>query len=71
MNCISTTQDGYTPLVSAASYGKWDVVIELLDNGADVNAQTNVSFINTVTNFKLVDITSNCIPLPVTTKCPR
>ena len=27
----------------AAHYGKWDVVIELRDNGADVNAQDNVS----------------------------
>ena len=32
----------------AAWFGKCDVVIELLDNGADVNAQTNVSLINTV-----------------------
>ena len=45
---VSTTQGGYTPLVTAATYGEWDVVIELLDNGADVNAQTNVSPINTV-----------------------
>ena len=45
---MSTTQYGYTPLVTAAYYGKWDVVIELLDNGADVNAQSNVSPINTV-----------------------
>ena len=43
MNCMSTTQDGYTPLVDAALCNKCDVVIELLDNGADINAQTNVS----------------------------
>ena len=49
MNCISTTQYGYTPLVTAAFYGKFDVVIELLDNGADINTQTDVSPINTVT----------------------
>ena len=51
---MSTTQEGYTPLVKAAFYGNWDVVIELLDNRADVNAQNNVSPINTVivyTNF--------------------
>ena len=45
---MSTTQGGYTPLVDAAWCGKWDVVIELLDNGAHVNAQTHVSPINTV-----------------------
>ena len=45
---MSTTQFGYTTLVIAAQYGKCDVVIELLDNGADVNAQDNVSPINTV-----------------------
>ena len=62
---MSTTQDGYTPLVTAAGFGKCDVVIELLDNGADINAQNNVSPINTVivyttfiphlNNFKSVD----------------
>ena len=45
---MSTTQEGGTPLVVAASCGKCDVVIELLDNGADVNAQNDVSPINTV-----------------------
>ena len=44
---MSTTQAGYTPLVTAATYGKCDVVVELLDNGADINSQTNVSHINT------------------------
>ena len=43
---MSTTQDGYTPLVTAANCGKCDVVIELLDNGADINTQTNVSDAN-------------------------
>ena len=44
---MSTTQLGYTPIVNAAYYGKCDVVIELLDNGADVYARTNVSPTNT------------------------
>ena len=56
---MSTTQRGHTPLVTAAHYGKWDVVIELLDNGADVNAQNDVSH-NTVI------VRSKCTPLPVT-----
>ena len=45
---MCTPQAGYTPLVVAAQYGKCDVVIELMDNGADVNAQTNVSPISTI-----------------------
>ena len=45
---MSTTQYGYTPLLTAADCGKWDVVIDLLDNGVDINAQANVSPINTV-----------------------
>ena len=40
---MSITQDGYTPLISAAWCGEYDVVIDLLDSGADVNAQRNVS----------------------------
>ena len=61
LNCMSTTQFGCTPLVDAAYYGECDVVTELLDNGADVNAQTNVSpvivyknFIPHLNNFKSV-----------------
>ena len=46
--CMSPTQAGYTSLVTAAHYSKLNVVIELLQNGADVNAQTNVSHITTV-----------------------
>ena len=42
-SCIPTTQTGWTPLISAACGGKCDVVTELLDNGADINAQSNVS----------------------------
>ena len=42
---VSTTQTGYTPLIIAAAYGMFDVVIELLDNGADINAQSDVSHI--------------------------
>ena len=46
---MSISQYGYTPLVIAARRGKCDIVIELLDNGADVNAQNDVSpAINTV-----------------------
>ena len=37
------TQDGYTPLISAAFFGECDVVIELLLGGAVVDAQSNVS----------------------------
>ena len=48
VNFMSTPQKGYTPLVTAAHCGECDVVIELLDNGADVNVQTDVSPINTV-----------------------
>ena len=58
---MSTAQNGYTPLVDAALCGKWDVVIELLHSGADINAQTNVSpiivyttFIPHLNNFKSV-----------------
>ena len=40
---MPTTQTGYTPIISAAEEGKCEVVIELLKNGADVNAQNNVS----------------------------
>ena len=42
---VSTTQDGYTPLITAAYWGKCDVVIELLDDGGDINAQSNVSHV--------------------------
>ena len=41
---MSITQDGWTPLITAAArYGQCEVVIDLLDSGADINAQTNVS----------------------------
>ena len=40
---MSITQDGYTPLITAANSGKCDVVLDLLDSGADVNAQNDVS----------------------------
>ena len=43
MNCMSITQDGYTPLITAAFFGKCDVVIELLLEGGVVDAQDNVS----------------------------
>ena len=39
---MSITQGGYTPLITAAN-GECDVVLDLLDSGADVNAQDNVS----------------------------
>ena len=43
MSCMSLTQGGYTPLISAARQGHCDVVIDLLSLGVDVNGQTNVS----------------------------
>ena len=39
----STTQYGYTPLITAAECGNCDVVIELLNNAAVIDAQNNVS----------------------------
>ena len=41
--CMPTTQAGYTPIISAAGMGECEVVVELLNNGADVNAQEDVS----------------------------
>ena len=41
--CMPTTQYGWTPIISAALEGRCEVVIELLNNGADVNAQNDVS----------------------------
>ena len=43
IDCMFTPQFGFTPLATAVSFSKRDVVIELLDNGADANAQTDVS----------------------------
>ena len=40
---MSITQGGWTPLITAALCGKCDVVIELLLEGAVVDAQNNVS----------------------------
>ena len=40
---LSITQYGWTPLISAAVYDKYDVVIELLSVGSEPNAQNNVS----------------------------
>ena len=40
---LSITQIGWTPLITAARYGKYDVVIELLSVGSEPNAQENVS----------------------------
>ena len=37
------TQDGWTPLMTAAWKGRYEVVVELLDDGADINAQEDVS----------------------------
>ena len=62
---MSTTQNGWTSLATAADSGQCDVVMELLDNGANINAHDDVSPINTVivyttfiphlNNFKSVD----------------
>ena len=41
--CMPTTQSGFTPIISAADECECEVVIELLNNGADVNAQNDVS----------------------------
>ena len=40
---MPTTQDGWTPIISAAVKGECEIVIELLKNGADVNAHDYVS----------------------------
>ena len=40
---MSITQIGYTPLITAAYFGKCDVVSELLLEGTVVDAQNNVS----------------------------
>ena len=40
---LSITQIGWTPLITAAVSGKYDVVIELLSLGSDYDAQNNVS----------------------------
>ena len=40
---LSITQAGYTPLITAAYCGQYDVVIELLSLGSEPNAQNNVS----------------------------
>ena len=39
---MSITQSGWTPLITAAYCGKYDVVLDLLDSGAEVDAQSNV-----------------------------
>ena len=43
LNCMSITQYGWTSLMTAAAYGKCDVLRDLLDSGADINAWDNVS----------------------------
>ena len=43
---MSITQDGGTPLITAAWKGKCDIILDLLDSGADINAQNNVSHCN-------------------------
>ena len=40
---MSITQDGWTPLITAAANGKCDVVRDLLSEGAVVDAQDDVS----------------------------
>ena len=40
---LSITQAGFTPLITAAYCGKYDVVIEMLSLGSDYDAQNNVS----------------------------
>ena len=40
---LSITQDGETPLITAAKSGKYDVVIELLSLGSEPDVQSHVS----------------------------
>ena len=40
---MSISQNQWTPLITAAFSGACDVVLDLLDSGADVNAQDDVS----------------------------
>ena len=40
---LSITQYGWTPLITAAHFGKYDVVIELLSLGFEPSAQNIVS----------------------------
>ena len=40
---LSITQVGYTPLITAAYCGKYDVVIELLSLGSEPDVQSYVS----------------------------
>ena len=40
---MSITQDGWTPLIFAAWGGRYDVVLDILDSGAEVNAHSDVS----------------------------
>ena len=44
---VSTTQTGFTPLITAAAYGRCDIVTDLIGHGAYINAQNNVSHMNT------------------------
>ena len=39
---VRCEQDGETALMRASSMGHTEVVVQLLDKGADVNAQTKV-----------------------------
>ena len=40
---MSITQDGWTPLITAAGSGNCEIVTDLLALGVDVNAQKEVS----------------------------
>ena len=40
---MSITQEGWTPLMTAAANGKCDIVIDLLYEGALIDTQSNVS----------------------------
>ena len=39
---VRCEQDGWTALMRASSWGHTEVVVQLLDKGADVNAQNKV-----------------------------
>ena len=43
INCMSITQAGRTPLITAAAYDKCDIVRELLSEEAVIDAEDDVS----------------------------
>ena len=54
--CSFITQFGWTALMSAAAYGRCDVVTELISLGADVDIQDNVSYFYSLNTAKVKDL---------------